>query len=100
MIMEIITNVNTVWAQYNLSALTYIHLSLFATAFLLILLIGLPLGIFASLSPRGSLVIQVLNIIEMIPDIALLLLLIPITGALLTPSSCAKHCDRTYHDQT
>ena len=89
MIADIIADISSVWVQYNLTTLTYIHLTLFGTAILLILLIGLPLGIFAGLSPRGSLIIQILNIIEMIPDIALLLLLIPITGIGAAPTIAA-----------
>ncbi|QXO95725.1 ABC transporter permease [Methanospirillum purgamenti] len=89
MIQNMFSMVSSVWTQFNLTGLTLIHLSLFGTALILILVIGLPLGIIAALSPRFSIIIQILNIIEMIPDIALLLLLIPLTGIGATPTIAA-----------
>lgn len=89
MTADIISGISMVWVQYNLSALTSIHLTLFGTALFLVLLIGLSLGIIAALTPGGHLIIAVLNVIEMIPDIALLLLLIPVTGIGAAPTIAA-----------
>jgi len=84
-----VAGLSAVWTQYQLTTLTLIHLNLFGTAMIIILAIGLPLGIIAAMSSRGYLIVSVLNIIEMIPDIALLLLLIPVTGIGAAPTITA-----------
>lgn len=69
---------------------TLVHLSLFFSALLMVVVIGLTLGILSGIRPKpGNVIIQGLNIIEMIPDIALLLLLIPITGIGALPTITA-----------
>jgi len=82
--------IGSVWTVYRMGDQTLVHLTLFGTALVIVLVIGLSLGIGAGISMKyGPLMIQVLNIIEMIPDVALLLLLIPVTGIGAVPTITA-----------
>ena len=82
--------VGAVWTVYHMTDQTFVHLTLFVTALVIVLIFGLLLGILAGTSRRpGEIIVQILNIIEMIPDVALLLLLIPITGIGAAPTIAA-----------
>lgn len=84
------TAIYQVWTLHQMADQTRVHLTLFFTALIIVLVLGLSLGIFSGISRRfGGILIQILNIIEMIPDIALLLLLIPITGIGAVPTITA-----------
>jgi osmoprotectant transport system permease protein len=83
-------SVAKVWTVYHMTDQTFVHLTLFGTALVIVLILGLTLGIIAGTNRRyGEILVQVLNIIEMIPDVALLLLLIPITGIGAAPTITA-----------
>ncbi|MBN1165846.1 MAG: ABC transporter permease [Methanospirillaceae archaeon] len=85
-----VTAIHHVWILHQMTDQTLVHLTLFFTALLIVVILGLSLGIFSGISHRwGGILIQSLNIIEMIPDIALLLLLIPITGIGAVPTITA-----------
>lgn len=82
--------IQQVWTVHHMTEQTLVHLSLFFSALLMVVVIGLTLGILSGIRPKpGNVIIQGLNIIEMIPDIALLLLLIPITGIGALPTITA-----------
>jgi len=82
--------ISSVWTVYHMTDQTVVHMTLFVTALVIVLILGLSLGIFAGTSCRfGDTIVQILNIIEMIPDVALLLLLIPITGIGAAPTIAA-----------
>ncbi len=82
--------IGTVWTVHRMGDQTLVHLTLFCIALVIVLVLGLSLGITAGISIRyGNPLIQVLNIIEMIPDVALLLLLIPVTGIGAVPTITA-----------
>ena len=80
----------SVWTLHRIGDQTIVHLTLFFTALVIVFVLGISLGIVAGMyHTRGSLLIQILNVIEMIPDIAFLLLLIPLTGIGAAPTVTA-----------
>lgn len=83
-------SISSVWTIYDMSDQTVVHLTLFGSALVIVLVLGLFLGTVAGTNQRyGGAIIQTLNIIEMIPDVALLMLLIPITGIGAGPTIAA-----------
>jgi osmoprotectant transport system permease protein len=82
--------VGGIWQAYDLSLRTVQHLEMFASSFLITVTAGILLGIvfFSSTNSRIA-GIAVLTIIEMIPDIALLILLIPVVGIGVPPTVSA-----------
>ncbi|PWR75816.1 ABC transporter permease [Methanospirillum stamsii] len=82
--------IEQLWTIHDITDQTMVHLTLFFSALIIVLILGLALGIAAGMNKRwGGILIQILNVIEMIPDIALLLLLIPITGIGAVPTIVA-----------
>lgn len=79
-----------VWQTYDLTLRTTQHLEMFAISFLVTLIAGISLGVlfFSSASARVA-GLSALTIVEMIPDIALLILLIPIAGIGVPPTVSA-----------
>jgi osmoprotectant transport system permease protein len=88
--MDLWTALEMTWETYQLSFRTLQHLEMFAVAFIITLVLGIALGIlfFSSLRFR-ILGITVLTIIEMVPDVALLLILIPVVGIGVPPTIIA-----------
>jgi len=88
--MDTLALVGGVWQAYDLGLRTVQHLEMFAVSFLITVTAGILLGIvfFSSTNARFA-GITVLTIIEMIPDIALLILLIPVVGIGVPPTVSA-----------
>lgn len=82
--------VTETWETYNLTLRTLQHLGMFGLSFLITLVLGIALGILFFSSARFRTAgFPVLTVVEMIPDIALLILLIPLIGIGLPPTVCA-----------
>lgn len=88
--MDLWTAVGATWETSHLSLRTLQHLEMFAVAFLITLGLGIALGtlFFASLRVR-TLGLAALTAVEMVPDVALLLLLIPVVGIGVPPTIAA-----------
>ncbi|NTV00445.1 MAG: ABC transporter permease, partial [Methanoregulaceae archaeon] len=88
--MDSLAMVGGVWQAYDLGLRTVQHLEMFAISFFITVTAGILLGIvfFSSINARVA-GITVLTIIEMIPDIALLILLIPVVGIGVPPTVSA-----------
>lgn len=88
--MDTLAAIGGVWHSYDLSLRTVQHLQMFAVAFLITLIAGISLGVLFFFSTNTRVAgISTLTIIEMIPDIALLILLIPIIGIGVPPAISA-----------
>ncbi len=71
----------SVWTNQDLGTKTLEHLEMFAWALLLSILFGILIGVLIYKKKQlADFVFQVLNIIELIPTLALLILLLPILG--------------------
>lgn len=67
------------WNKYLMTMRTIEHLQMFSIALTLSLILGIGLGLFIYLKPQlSSPVLNILNILETIPDLALLVILLPI----------------------
>lgn len=88
--MDTLIAIEETWQAYQLTLRTVQHLEMFAASFLITVIIGIALGIlfFSSVKVR-FIGISALTIIEMIPDVALLILLIPIVGIGIPPTITA-----------
>jgi osmoprotectant transport system permease protein len=88
--MESLTMAGMTWETYQLTLRTFQHLEMFAIAFLITLALGILIGVlfFASPNLRGF-GISALTVIEMVPDVALLFLLIPVVGIGVPPTITA-----------
>ncbi len=70
-----------IWMRYDLTGRTVEHLSMFVTALVIAVLIGLTLAILTYQKEKtGKLMLMCLNTLETFPDLALLTLLIPLAG--------------------
>ncbi|WOF16259.1 ABC transporter permease [Methanoplanus sp. FWC-SCC4] len=70
-----------IWNSYSLTERTLEHLSMFFTAIFFAILIGILLGMFLFKNERFAFsTLNFLNILETFPDIALLILLLPLVG--------------------
>jgi osmoprotectant transport system permease protein len=88
--MVTLVAIEEIWQTYQLTLRTVQHLEMFAVSFLITVTIGIALGIlfFSSMKVR-VIGISALTIIEMIPDVALLILLIPVVGIGVPPTISA-----------
>jgi osmoprotectant transport system permease protein len=78
---NILHNIADVWESQLLTLRTVEHLYMFSVALLAATIIGISVGIFIFFNPRiTNPVLNILNIVETIPDIALLIVLIPFLG--------------------
>ena len=76
-----IEKISEIWASQNLSIRTIEHLAMFSIAMILSILIGISIGILIYKRKRlANFVINLLNVIELIPTIALLIILLPFLG--------------------
>ena len=76
-----IEKISEIWASQNLSLRTIEHLAMFSIAMILSILIGISIGILIYKRKRlANFVINLLNVIELIPTIALLIILLPFLG--------------------
>lgn len=88
--MDALAAIGGVWHSYDLSLRTMQHLHMFAVAFTITLIAGISLGVLFFFSTNARVAgISTLTIIEMIPDIALLILLIPVIGIGVPPAISA-----------
>ena len=88
--MDTLALIAETWQTYHLTLRTVQHLEMFALAFLITVVAGIALGIlfFSSINIR-VVGLSTLTVIEMIPDIALLILLIPLVGIGFPPTISA-----------
>jgi len=88
--MRILTEIVETWSAYHLTARTVEHLSMFSIALLCAVVVGVLVGIFI-FQHRGFVapVLNGLNVVETFPDIALLILLLPLVGIGETPTIIA-----------
>lgn len=88
--MTLIDSVQGLWNAYDLTLRTMEQLMMFSIALAVTLTVGIALGVafFSSFQARAA-GFAVLNIVEMIPDIALLILLIPLIGIGVPPTITA-----------
>jgi len=85
-----IDEIQTVWIRYNLTERTIEHLQIFTIALLLAITIGVATGLFLYRRRRYSPpVFSTLNAVQTFPDIALLILLIPLAGIGTVPTIIA-----------
>lgn len=90
-INELSTEVIRVWNTQLLSLRTFEHLYMFLIALLFSILIGVFIGALVYRSPKlAEPVLNGLNIVETIPDVALLVLLLPIFGIGTGPTIVAS----------
>ena len=79
--MDTLALIAETWQTYHLTLRTVQHLEMFALSFLITVVAGIALGILFFSSTNIRVVgLSTLTVIEMIPDIALLILLIPLVG--------------------
>jgi osmoprotectant transport system permease protein len=84
------SSVAEIWTKYNLTERTIEHLSMFFTALFFAVIIGTVLGILIYRRRIfASPVLNSLNVLETFPDVALLILLLPLTGIGETPTVIA-----------
>lgn len=89
--VAIFYNIMEVWDTHLLTLRTFEHLYMFSIAISIATIIGISLGIFIYSRPRlASPVLNILNIVETIPDIALLVLLLPLFGIGAAPTIAAS----------
>jgi osmoprotectant transport system permease protein len=88
--MDTLALIAETWQTYHLTLRTVQHLEMFALSFLITVVAGIALGIlfFSSINIR-VVGLSTLTVIEMIPDIALLILLIPLVGIGFPPTISA-----------
>lgn len=88
--MTLIISLQDLWKAYDLTLRTAEQLTMFSIALTVTLTIGITLGVlfFSSFQARAA-GFAALNIVEMIPDIALLILLIPLVGIGVPPTITA-----------
>jgi osmoprotectant transport system permease protein len=88
--MDTLALIVETWQTYDLTLRTVQHLEMFALSFLITVVAGIALGIlfFSSINIR-VVGLSTLTVIEMIPDIALLILLIPLVGIGFPPTMSA-----------
>ena len=88
--MDTLALIAETWQTYDLTLRTVQHLEMFALSFLITVVAGIALGIlfFSSINIR-VVGLSTLTVIEMIPDIALLILLIPLVGIGFPPTISA-----------
>ncbi len=85
-----IDEIQTVWIRYNLTERTIEHLQIFTIALLLAIAIGVATGLLLYRRRRYSPpVFSTLNAVQTFPDIALLILLIPLAGIGTLPTIIA-----------
>ncbi|MFY1113076.1 MAG: ABC transporter permease [Methanosarcinaceae archaeon] len=90
-IHEILTEVQRVWNTQLLSLRTFEHLYMFTIALFVSVLIGIAVGVLIYRSPKlAAPVLNGLNVVETIPDVALLVLLLPIFGIGAGPTVAAS----------
>lgn len=78
---NIILIFSDIWKSQLLTVRTVEHLSMFSIALFAATVIGISIGIFIFFHPKiAGPFLNVLNIVETIPDIALLVFLIPLVG--------------------
>jgi osmoprotectant transport system permease protein len=83
-----------VWERNLMTMRTIEHLHMFSIALLLSIIIGVSVGIFIYMKPKtANPVLNFLNIVETIPDLALIVLLLPILklGAGPTIAACVLY---------
>ena len=89
--IAILYNIMEVWDTHLLTLRTFEHLYMFGIALSIATIIGISLGIFIYSRPGlASPVLNILNIVETIPDIALLVLLLPLFGLGAGPTIAAS----------
>lgn len=88
--MTLIISLQDLWSAYDLTPRTAEQLTMFSIALTVTLTVGITLGVlfFSSFQARAA-GFAALNIVEMIPDIALLILLIPLVGIGVPPTITA-----------
>jgi len=90
-INEILTEVQRVWNTQLLSLRTLEHLYMFAIALFVSILAGVAVGVLIYRNPKlADPVMNGLNVVETIPDVALLVLLLPIFGIGAGPTVAAS----------
>jgi osmoprotectant transport system permease protein len=86
-----IVQIMDVWDSQMLTMRTLEHLYMFSIALFSATVIGISIGIIVFLHPRiANPVLNILNIIETLPDIALLVLLLPFFGLGAKPTIVAS----------
>ncbi len=83
-----------VWQRHLITMRTIEHLHMFSIALVLSILIGILVGVFIYMRPKtAEPVLNFLNIVETIPDLALIVLLLPILklGAGPTIAACVLY---------
>lgn len=84
-------DVRGIWESYNLTQRTIEHLWMFGVAITLAIVIGVILGIVLYKRPKiATVILNILNVIETIPGLALLVLLLPIFGIGQKPTIVAS----------
>ncbi|KPU63988.1 glycine/betaine ABC transporter permease [Thermococcus sp. EP1] len=84
-------DVQWVWESQKLTQRTIEHLRIFSISLLLAILIGVALGLFLYRRPKlASLTLNILNVVETIPTLALLVLFLPILGIGEKPTIAAS----------
>ncbi len=92
--MLTIQTVADVWSRHLMTIRTIEHLQMFSLALILSIIIGVSIGIFIYMKQRtANPVLNFLNIVETIPDLALIVLLLPILklGAGPTIAACVLY---------
>lgn len=80
-----------VWKTQRLGMKTIEHLSMVFTALIIVLIIGVAIGVFLYNRKRLSdIVLNMLNIIETIPELALLVIMMPVLGIGYKPTLAAS----------
>ncbi|USH00306.1 ABC transporter permease [Thermococcus argininiproducens] len=84
-------DVQWVWESQKLTQRTIEHLRMFSISLLLAIVIGVTLGLFLYRRPKlASLTLNILNVVETIPTLALLVLFLPILGIGEKPTIAAS----------
>ena len=79
--VTVLQDIANVWELHSLTSRTIEHLSMFAIALTLSIIIGISIGIAIYSNEKvANSVLNMLNIVETIPDVALLVLLLPLLG--------------------
>ncbi|WP_242492535.1 ABC transporter permease [Methanolobus psychrotolerans] len=92
--MLTIQDIAGVWDKHLMTMRTIEHLQMFSVALLLSIIIGVTVGVFIYMKPKtANPVLNFLNIVETIPDLALIVLLLPILklGAGPTIAACVLY---------
>ncbi|MDD4254999.1 MAG: ABC transporter permease [Methanofollis sp.] len=88
--MDAAASLLSVWQAYDLTARTVEHLGMFAVALAVSIVVGVAVGVllfrYERLSGPGF---AALNVLETVPDLALLVLLIPLVGIGAVPTVVA-----------